>query len=118
MNTVVEQGAQAFGFSLATSYFQGHQLCTKQPWVQGMSDPAPFRASAAGELAIAAADLTRLTTRQATPSQRNTLLGARCAIGARLAGRLRPRGGALGAPSGGCTQWRMMDRCPQGRRVG
>jgi hypothetical protein len=68
MNTVVEQGAQAFGFSLATSYFRGHELCTKQPWVQGMPDPAPFHPSAAGELAGAAADLTRLTTRQATPS--------------------------------------------------
>jgi lysophospholipase L1-like esterase len=68
MNTVIEQGAQAFGFNVATPHFQGHELCTKQPWVQGMSDPAPFHPSAAGELAIAAADLTHLASLQATAS--------------------------------------------------
>lgn len=68
MNTVIQEGANAFGFSVATPSFQGHELCTKQPWVQGMSDPAPFHPSAAGELAIAAADLTYLAKLDTTAS--------------------------------------------------
>ena len=40
--------------------FDGHELCTDQPWVQGMRDPAPFHPTAAGELAITAAILPQL----------------------------------------------------------
>jgi lysophospholipase L1-like esterase len=61
MNGVLEQGATAFGFSFVTPHFEGHALCTPQSWVQGMSDPAPFHPRAAGELAIAAADLPYLS---------------------------------------------------------
>jgi lysophospholipase L1-like esterase len=57
LNTVLSEGAKAFGFGVATPQFAGHELCSSQPWVQGMSDPAPFHPKAAGELAIAAADL-------------------------------------------------------------
>jgi lysophospholipase L1-like esterase len=57
MNAVLEQGAQAFGFTVAHPSFAGHELCTGQPWVQGMADPAPFHPRAAGGLAIAAAVL-------------------------------------------------------------
>lgn len=31
---------------------RGHELCTDESWVQGMTDPAPFHPRAAGELAI------------------------------------------------------------------
>ncbi len=62
MNAVLKQGAQAFGFDVATPQFEGHQLCTDQSWVQGISDPAPFHPLAAGELAIAAADLPYVAT--------------------------------------------------------
>jgi lysophospholipase L1-like esterase len=68
MNAVIEQGADAFGFSVATPHFEGHELCTDEPWVQGLSDPAPFHPSAAGELAIAAADLPYLVGPKASPA--------------------------------------------------
>jgi len=60
MNDVIEQGAHAFGFTAVRPHFEGHELCTDQSWVQGMSDPAPFHPNSAGELAIAAADLPYL----------------------------------------------------------
>ncbi len=60
MNTVLDQGAQGFGFSVVEPGFTGHELCTDQSWVQGMTDPAPFHPRAAGELAIAAAILPLL----------------------------------------------------------
>jgi lysophospholipase L1-like esterase len=62
LNAVLEQGAKAFDFTAVQPRFDGHQLCTSQPWVQGMADPAPFHPHAAGELAIAAADLPYLPT--------------------------------------------------------
>jgi lysophospholipase L1-like esterase len=66
MNDVIEQGAQAFGFSAVRPHFEGHELCTDQSWVQGMSDTAPFHPNSAGELAIAAYDLPYV--RAATPT--------------------------------------------------
>ena len=68
MNDVLEQGAQAFGFASVRPHFEGHELCTRQPWVQGMSDTAPFHPSAAGELTIAASDLPYLPALQAPPN--------------------------------------------------
>ena len=62
MNAVLRQGAEAFGFTVVQPRFAGHELCTAQSWVQGMSDPAPFHPRAAGELAIAAAILPQLPT--------------------------------------------------------
>lgn len=62
MNAVLRQGAEAFGFTPVQPRFGGHELCSAQPWVQGMSDPAPFHPRAAGELAIAAAVLPQLPT--------------------------------------------------------
>lgn len=62
MNAVLRQGAEAFGFTVVRPQFAGHELCSAQPWVQGMSDPAPFHPRAAGELAIAAAVLPQLPT--------------------------------------------------------
>ncbi len=62
MNAVIEQGAQAFGFTAVHPRFAGHELCSAQSWVQGMSDEAPFHPNSAGELAIAAADLPYIST--------------------------------------------------------
>jgi lysophospholipase L1-like esterase len=56
LNKVLEQGANLFGFGVASPRFTGHELCTADPWVQGPSDPAPLHPNAAGELAIALAD--------------------------------------------------------------
>jgi hypothetical protein len=56
LNTVLAQGAEAFGFGIAQPRFTGHELCTPDPYVQGPSDPAPMHPNASGELAIALAD--------------------------------------------------------------
>jgi lysophospholipase L1-like esterase len=56
LDKVLQQGANLFGFGVATPRFTGHELCTSDPWVQGPSDPAPLHPNAAGELAIALAD--------------------------------------------------------------
>ena len=56
LNKVLQQGANLFGFGVATPRFTGHELCTSDPWVQGPSDRAPLHPNAAGELAIALAD--------------------------------------------------------------
>jgi hypothetical protein len=53
---VLQQGANLFGFGVATPKFTGHELCTSDPWVQGPTDPAPMHPNASGELAIALAD--------------------------------------------------------------
>ena len=60
MNAVLEQGAQGFGYAVVQPRFDGHELCTDQPWVQGMRDTAPFHPTAAGELAMTAAILPQL----------------------------------------------------------
>ena len=56
LNQVLAQGAQTFGFGIATPPFAGHELCTADPYVQGPGDPAPLHPTADGELAIALAD--------------------------------------------------------------
>lgn len=67
LNSVLEQGAEAFGFTSVSPSFRGHGLCSDQPWVQGMSDEYPFHPRAAGELAIAAALLPHLVGVAPTP---------------------------------------------------
>lgn len=56
LNTVLAKGAAQFGFSSPQPDFSGHQLCTSQPYVQGLTAAAPFHPTALGELAIALAD--------------------------------------------------------------
>ncbi|MGH6655681.1 MAG: GDSL-type esterase/lipase family protein, partial [Actinocrinis sp.] len=61
LNTVLTQGAQTFGFTAVRPDFSGHELCTAQPYVQGMHSAAPLHPTAAGELAIALTDQQALT---------------------------------------------------------
>ena len=56
LNDVLAKGAAQFGFSSPQPDFDGHQLCTPQSYVQGLSDPAPMHPTAAGQLAIALTD--------------------------------------------------------------
>ena len=56
LNDVLAKGAIQFGFSSPQPDFAGHQLCTPQPYVQGLDDAAPFHPTAAGQLAIALTD--------------------------------------------------------------
>ena len=60
LNSVLVEGAKAFGFTSVLPTFDGHELCSVQPWVQGLSDEEPFHPNAAGQLAIAAAVLPHL----------------------------------------------------------
>jgi lysophospholipase L1-like esterase len=55
LNSVLATGAQTFGYATAAPDFTGHELCTDQPYVQGLSEPAPMHPNARGELLIALA---------------------------------------------------------------
>jgi lysophospholipase L1-like esterase len=56
LNTVLAKGAAQFRFASPQPDFAGHQLCTPQPYVQGLDAAAPFHPTALGQLAIALAD--------------------------------------------------------------
>jgi len=60
LNAVLAKGAAQFGFSSPQPDFTGHQLCTSQPYVQGLGAAAPFHPTALGQLAIALADQAAL----------------------------------------------------------
>ncbi len=56
LNAVLAKGAAQFRFSSTQPDFTGHELCSPQPYVQGLGAAAPFHPTAAGQLAIALAD--------------------------------------------------------------
>ncbi len=56
LNSVLDQGARTFGFLTARPSFDGHRLCSAQPYVQNTAARAPLHPTAAGELAMALAD--------------------------------------------------------------
>jgi lysophospholipase L1-like esterase len=56
LNAVLSQGAKTFGYLVAQPDFTGHGACSEQPYVQGLTDSAPFHPNATGELVIALAD--------------------------------------------------------------
>jgi lysophospholipase L1-like esterase len=56
LNTVLAQGAGAFGFGVAQPQFTGHELCSPDSYVQGPADAAPMHPNIQGELAVALAD--------------------------------------------------------------
>ena len=86
LNDVLAKGAKASGLITVHPDFTGHGLCDPNSFVQGLSGPAPFHPTAAGELAIALADQAALSQhpapspprRQAHPRARalRTDLGA------------------------------------------
>jgi hypothetical protein len=61
LNQVLADGAKTFGFTAVQPDFSGHELCTAQPFVQGLHDSAPMHPNTSGELAIALADQQALT---------------------------------------------------------
>ena len=61
LNQVLGDGAKTFGFTAVKPEFTGHELCTTQPFVQGLRDSAPMHPNTAGELAIALADQQALS---------------------------------------------------------
>jgi lysophospholipase L1-like esterase len=75
LNTVLAQGAKAFGFRIAQPRFTGHELCTAEPYVQGPSDPAPMHPNVQGELAIALADEQAIASQVLTEKPSGTVTG-------------------------------------------
>jgi hypothetical protein len=67
LNAILKNGAQAAHFNAVAVSFAGHQLCTDQPFVQGLSDNTPFHPTVAGELAIALADEQALVKSSTSP---------------------------------------------------
>jgi GDSL-like Lipase/Acylhydrolase family len=67
LNAVLAKGAAQFRFSSPQPDFTGHELCTPQPYVQGLSSAAPFHPTALGQLAIALADQAALYRPVAPP---------------------------------------------------
>jgi lysophospholipase L1-like esterase len=61
LNAVLAKGAADFGFGSTQPDFAGHQMCTPQPFVQGLQGSAPFHPTALGQFAIALADQAALT---------------------------------------------------------
>jgi hypothetical protein len=60
LNDVLAKGAAQFRFSSPQPDFTGHQLCTPQPYVQGLGAAAPFHPTVLGQFAIALADQAAL----------------------------------------------------------
>jgi lysophospholipase L1-like esterase len=56
LNAVLANGAHTFGYRTVQPDFGGHELCTDQPYVQGLDEPAPLHPNARGQLVIALAD--------------------------------------------------------------
>jgi hypothetical protein len=77
LNQVLAKGAAQSGFLSAQPSFSGHQLCSPQPYVQGLGAAAPFHPTALGQLAIALADQAALARQPAssTPAVSNSPLG-------------------------------------------
>jgi lysophospholipase L1-like esterase len=71
LNQVLANGAAEFGFLSPQPSFAGHQLCSQQPYVQGLTASAPFHPTPLGQLAIALADqaaIARAVTGPSTPA--------------------------------------------------
>jgi lysophospholipase L1-like esterase len=71
LNSLLASGAAQFGFSSPQPDFHGHELCTTQSYVQGLSAPAPFHPTALGQLAIALADQAVLRSQRQQPGSQS-----------------------------------------------
>jgi hypothetical protein len=75
LNEVLAKGAAEFGFQSPQPSFAGHTLCSPLPYVQGLTNPAPFHPTALGQLTIALTDEAALASpppRQPQASQSAT----------------------------------------------
>lgn len=59
LNQSIQNSAGLYSFArFVPVSFAGHELCSTQPWVQGLAAAGPFHPTAAGQTAIAGANLT------------------------------------------------------------
>lgn len=56
----------------ASVSFSGHELCSKEPWIQSLSDPMPFHPNAAGQQAIAKAVIKKYKPADQSSSSQST----------------------------------------------
>ena len=63
LNAALARGAADFGFASIQPDFAGHQMCSQQPFVQGLQGTAPFHPTTLGQFAIALTDQAALTVR-------------------------------------------------------
>jgi hypothetical protein len=68
LNQVLAKGAGQFGYLSPQPSFTGHELCSPQPYVQGLGTSAPFHPTALGQLDIALTDEIALAAHQASRS--------------------------------------------------
>jgi GDSL-like Lipase/Acylhydrolase family len=68
LNQVLAKGAAQFGYLSPQPSFTGHELCSPQPYVQGLAASAPFHPTALGQLDIALTDEIALASHPAPPS--------------------------------------------------
>lgn len=55
LNSTIKMAVSGFGFAHFTGAdFSGHELCSSNPWVQGLQDGAPYHPTSAGQSSIAA----------------------------------------------------------------
>lgn len=61
LNDTIRAAASGYSFAtFAPINFSGHELCTANPWVQGLADKQPYHPNAAGQAAYAAQILSAL----------------------------------------------------------
>ncbi|MDB5186375.1 MAG: hydrolase family protein [Candidatus Saccharibacteria bacterium] len=61
LNQAIQNTVANYSFArFAPVSFSGHELCTPQPWVQGLNDPAPLHPTVAGQQAISRSVLTKV----------------------------------------------------------
>lgn len=68
LNRTLSELAKTFGFTPVQPNFEGHEVCSKQPFVQGLGEKAPLHPNAAGGVAIALADQRALTEALISPT--------------------------------------------------
>jgi lysophospholipase L1-like esterase len=62
LNATIQSVASHYSFvRFVPVDFSGHDICSMQPWVQGLSDPQPIHPTSAGQQAIARAILSNLS---------------------------------------------------------
>jgi lysophospholipase L1-like esterase len=61
LNSMIEQVSSRYSFvKFVPVNFDGHEVCTPDPWVQGFADAAPFHPTAKGQRIIAGAVLNKI----------------------------------------------------------
>ena len=53
LNGVLTVAAAQYGATFVPANFSGHELCTTDPWIQGVTAPAAYHPTTAGQAAIA-----------------------------------------------------------------